>query len=307
MKKIILFIFGLLLFLFGIGCQSGKEHQPSYFMALCNSNYQHFGAVAMDSYGFYNCPQEKDVFSVRKEIGGKEHILLAGLDRSITMINPQEEKIYYLDGEKKICEYIRDSKKVIVLFEGTSDINYMRLAGDCLYYIYKFNLYSLNVETHSNELLCERVYSIDFYQDKIYAIVFPEDMKQSNSFKISTMNLDGSDYSELYSLNVPAKDINVSDYGIFYLSFGKTLYCIKNGMSEPVTKMSNMEQYALVNDQWIYYINSDMRGISRLNLEGSYPKTVVSGEKIHLFYILDDNLVYYDQEQFKSVKLKPFE
>lgn len=306
MKKFLLFATILFLFI-NLGCQSSKENQSSYFTVFCNSNYQHFGAVAMDSYGFYNCPQEKDVFSVRKEIGGKEHILLADLDRSITMINPREEKIYYLDGEKKICEYIRDSKKVNVLFEGTSEINYMRLAGDCLYYIYKFNLYSLNVETQSNELLCERVYSIDFYQDKIYAIVFPEDIKQSNSFKISTMNLDGSDCFELYSLNVPAKDINVSDYGIFYLSFGETLYCIKNGVSEPVTKIPNTEQYALVNDQWIYYINFDMRGISRLNLEESYPKTVVSGEKIHLFYILGDQLIYYDQEQFKTVNLKSFE
>ena len=306
MKKFLLFATILFLFI-NLGCQSSKENQSSYFTVFCNSNYQHFGSVAMDSYGFYNCPQEKEVFSFREKIGGEENILLDGLDRSISMINPQKEKIYYLNGENHICEYIRDSKKVNVLFEGTSEIYYMRFVGDCLYYIYKFNLYSLNVETQSNQLLCERVYSVDFYQDKIYAIVFPEDMKQSNSFKISTMNFDGSDYSELYTLNDPAKDINVSDNGIFYLTFGKTLYYIKNGVPEPVTKIPNTEQFALVNDKWIYYINSDMRGISRLNLEESDPKTIVSGEKIHLFYILGDQLIYYDQEQFKTVNLKSFE
>ena len=43
-----------------------------------------------------------------------------------------------------------------------------------------------------------------------------------------------------------------------------------------------------------------------MNLDEPYAETVVTGEKIHLFYILGDFLIYFDQEQLNYINITSF-
>lgn len=262
-KRIWIFLCALTL-LFMSGCQNNTSAVIENTQ-MCNGNYQHYGAVAIDAYGFYNCNEDDHALTLGKTIGKQGEVLLSDLGKGVTMINPADDRIYFVLDETQICVYDRDSGKMETIYEGASHILYMRLLNDKLFYISEYKLYALNIETRESMLLCENVNSMDLYQNKIYAIVFSGFQNnapdQECSFRISTMNLDGSDYKEICILEGAAEDISVSDYGIFYLTFGKSLMRVQNDSSEKIEGVPQTKQYCLANDRWIYFINRDMRGI----------------------------------------------
>ena len=182
-----------------------------------------------------------------------------------------------------------------LLCQEESNITYMRLYQNKLYYISDFNLYVFDTVTKERTLLKkEKITSMDIYQDKIYVIC---PFGKGLNFTIYEMNLDGSSFQEKYTLEQSVNYLNVSEYGFYCLTLGGDLLSIQNGevvLNEDVKKT---KQFMLVDSNIIFFIDQDMCGISKLNVKTGNISQLVKGKKIHKFYVLGNHLVYADQEQ----------
>ena len=302
-------IFFILIF---VGCKTNSLNSE---IVICNGNYQHYSGVAADSYGYYNCVNNrKGLLVLSKKLPDDDgKVLLKELpkvllsdDRSqaVTMINPTESMIYFVFSERKICSFNRNSGEVSILLEEDFMVNYMRLIEDKLYICTAGFLYSLDIDTGEKITLCEGVRSVDFYQNRIYTInSYYDDKENRFSYKVNSMNLDGSDFKDECVLDHNAKDINVSEQGIFYHKIPEQkIMHVSDGIPEEF--LERTFQFSLYKN-WIYYINSDGRGISRIKDDGSSNENVINFDlKTHLFFIVGDYLIYCNMNgKLYTVKL----
>ena len=84
MRKILLF----LLLVFCAGCANNTEGFQSSDVVMPNGNFQQQGAVAVDSFGFYNCNLETSTLSCSEKIDEVGTTLLEIPAKGATMINP---------------------------------------------------------------------------------------------------------------------------------------------------------------------------------------------------------------------------
>ena len=141
---------------------------------------------------------------------------------------------------------------------------------------------------------------MDIYQDKIY-VIFP--FGKGLNCTISEMNLDGSSFQEKYTLEQPVNYLNVSEYGFFCLTLGGNLLSIQNDEVIQNEDIKQTRQFILADSNTIFFIDQDMCGISKLDLETKNICQILKGKKIHKFYVLGNYLLYVDQEQICYVEL----
>ena len=184
----------------------------------------------------------------------------------------------------------------------TNNDSNMGLAAqsDDLTFYYNYNKGLVKKDKDSEKVLTtNQAYSINYFDGKIYYTT----PNSTGGIDIKVMNTDGKNEKILLSTTSSSTKMYLQDSKIYYLTSNPdTISRIDlNGKNEEVVLTRSVVDFKVVNGT-IYF--SDIMGfLYSVNTDGEGYKTIIKESLFNEFQILDKYVYYFDEENYKLMKI----